>query len=120
MIASISEKTFKNDVLSSSTPVLVSFWTPWCGPCRMIEPLLVQLKSTAPHNLKVVRVNADDNFWLAKAYKLTNIPTLLLFHKGKVVHRLENVNGRDDILNPLRLALETVRSSPSEDRIALR
>jgi thioredoxin 1 len=120
MIASISEQTFKQDVLSSSTPVLVSFWTPWCGPCRLIEPLLIQLKSTAPQNLKVVRINADDNFWLAKAYQLTNIPTLLLFYKGKVVHRLENVNGRDDILKPLKLALENVRSSPNEERISLR
>jgi thioredoxin 1 len=115
MIASIGEQTFKEDVLSSPTPVLVTFWTPWCGPCRMIEPLLVQLKDNDPHAVKVFKVNADDNFWLTKTYKLTSIPTLLLFHKGNLVHRLENVNGREDILKPLKQALEGLRRSPFEE-----
>ncbi len=115
MIASISEQTFKEDVLSSPTPVLVTFWTPWCGPCRMIEPLLLQLKSNGPYAVKVFKVNADDNFWLTKAYKLTSIPTLLLFHRGNLVHRLENVNGREDILNTLKQALEGIRRSPLEE-----
>jgi thioredoxin 1 len=115
MIASISEQTFKEYVLSSPTPVLVTFWTPWCGPCRRIEPLLLQLKNNGPDAVKVFKVNADDNFWLTKTYRLTSIPTLLLFHRGNLVHRLENVNGREDILNNLKQALEGIRRSPLEE-----
>jgi thioredoxin 1 len=117
MMASIGENVFKEEVLSSPVPVLVNFWAPWCGPCKMIEPLVLQIKETAAKPVKVFRVNADENFWLAKNFKLTNIPTVLLFHQGKVVHRLEHVKGREDVLQTLRLALESIRqeeaSSPS-------
>jgi thioredoxin 1 len=109
MIASIGEKVFKEEVLSSPVPVLVNFWAPWCGPCKMIEPLVMQLKETAAKPIKVFRVNADENFWLAKNFKLTNIPTVLLFYQGQVVHRLEHVKGREDVLNTLRSALESIR-----------
>jgi thioredoxin 1 len=109
MIASIGEKVFKEEVLSSTVPVLVNFWAPWCGPCKMIEPLVMQLKETAPKPVKVFRVNADENFWLAKNFKLTNIPTVLLFYQGKVVHRLEHVKGREDVLHTLRSALDSIR-----------
>jgi thioredoxin 1 len=109
MIASIGEKVFKEEVLSSPVPVLVNFWAPWCGPCKMIEPLVLQLKETAVKPVKVFRVNADENFWLAKNFKLTNIPTVLLFYQGQVVHRLEHVKGREDVLNTLRSALESIR-----------
>lgn len=109
MIASIGEKVFKEEVLSSPVPVLVNFWAPWCGPCKMIEPLVMQLKETAAKPVKVFRVNADENFWLAKNFKLTNIPTVLLFYQGQVVHRLEHVKGREDVLNTLRSALESIR-----------
>jgi thioredoxin 1 len=109
MIASIGEKVFKEEVLSSTVPVLVNFWAPWCGPCKMIEPLVMQLKETAPKPVKVFRVNADENFWLAKNFKLTNIPTVLLFYQGKVVHRLEHVRGREEVLHTLRSALDSIR-----------
>jgi thioredoxin 1 len=109
MIASIGEKVFKEEVLSSSVPVLVNFWAPWCGPCKMIEPWVMQLKETAPKPVKVFRVNADENFWLAKNFQLTNIPTVLLFYQGKVVHRLEHVKGREDVLHTLRSALDSIR-----------
>jgi thioredoxin 1 len=109
MIASIGENVFKEEVLSSTVPVLVNFWAPWCGPCKMIEPLVIQIKETAAKPVKVFRVNADENFWLAKNFKLTNIPTVLLFYRGQVVHRLEHVKGREDVLHTLRSALESIR-----------
>jgi thioredoxin 1 len=108
MIASIGEKAFKEEVLSSPIPVFVNFWAPWCGPCKMIEPLVLQLKDTAAKPVKVFRVNADENFWLAKNFKLTNIPTVLLFYQGKVVHRLEHVKGREEVLQTLGAALEAI------------
>jgi thioredoxin 1 len=108
MIASIDEKAFKSEVLNSRNPVIVSFWTPWCGPCRMVEPLLLTLQKNRSQPMKVFRVNADDNFWLAKRYELTTIPTLLLFHRGKVVHRLERVSDRAEVLSNLRAALSRI------------
>jgi thioredoxin-like negative regulator of GroEL len=69
----------------------------------------MQLKETAREPFKVFRVNADENFWLAKNFKLTNIPTVLLFYQGKVVHRLEHVKGREDVLHTLRSALDSIR-----------
>jgi thioredoxin 1 len=115
MIASIGEKAFKEEVLSSPVPVFVNFWAPWCGPCKLIEPLVLQLKNTAAKPVKVVRVNADENFWLAKNFKLTNIPTVILFYQGKVVHRLEHFKGREDVLQTLGAALESlgIQDDPS-------
>jgi thioredoxin 1 len=109
MIASIGEKVFKEEVLSSPVPVLVNFWAPWCGPCKVVEPWVMQLKETAAKPVKVFRVNADENFWLAKNFKLTSIPTVLVFYKGEVVHRLEHVQGREQVLHALRSVLESIR-----------
>jgi thioredoxin 1 len=109
MIASIGEKAFKEEVLNSPVPVFVNFWAPWCGPCKMVEPWVLQLKDTATKPVKVFRVNADENFWLAKNFRLTNIPTVLLFHRGKVVHRLEHVQGREEVLQTLKTALDSIR-----------
>ncbi|HEY9827592.1 MAG TPA: thioredoxin family protein [Stenomitos sp.] len=108
MIASINENTFNQEVLKSSIPVLVHFWTPWCGPCKRIEPLVSQLEHTAPYPVKVVRVNADENFWLAKLFHLTSIPTILLFHKGEVIHRLEHLDGREENLRSLGVVLQNI------------
>lgn len=102
MIFSIGEKTFKDEVLSSPVPVLVSFWAPWCGPCRIIEPVLLQLEGLFPSVFKLVRVNADENFWLAKNYQLTNLPTLMLFNRGQMVHRIDQVINRDDLFQTLK------------------
>jgi thioredoxin 1 len=118
MIASIDEKAFKSEVLNSHSPVIVSFWTPWCGPCRMIEPLLLTLQKTEPHPLKIFRVNADNNFWLSKRYELTTIPTLLLFSQGKIVHRLENVTDRAVVQQELKTALERIPVYSLEDSLA--
>jgi thioredoxin 1 len=118
MIASLDEKSFRSEVLNSHSPVIVSFWTPWCGPCRMIEPLLLTLQKTGTQPVKVFRVNADDNFWLAKRYELITIPTLLLFHQGQVVHRLERVSDRKEVLSNLKSALESIPTYSLENSIA--
>jgi thioredoxin 1 len=108
MIASIGEKTFKDEVLSSPIPVVVNFWTPWCGPCKLIEPLVMQLKEHITDPLKIVRINADENFWLSKRFNLTSVPTVLVFYNGNVVHRLEHINGREDVLKNLTTALNEI------------
>ncbi len=98
---SVNERTFKQDVLESSTSVLVEFWAPWCGLCRVIQPILKEFQAEWGEEIKVVRVNADENLKLANAYKLKSLPTLLLFENGQLVHRLESFHSRDDLRREL-------------------
>lgn len=105
MVLSVSERTFSQEVLESPTPVLVNFGAPWCGLCRIIHPLLLQFKAQCGNQIKLVGVNADDNFKLATKYKLKSLPTLLLIENGIVRVRLENFRGREDLL----LALEEIK-----------
>jgi thioredoxin 1 len=98
----MSEQSFIQEVLESSTPVLVHFGAPWCGPCRMVEPLLKRFQSEWGKPLKLVGVNADENLRLSSQYRITTLPTLLFFEGGKVVYRLEGLYKRDDLLRELQ------------------
>ncbi|MBE9034633.1 thioredoxin family protein [aff. Roholtiella sp. LEGE 12411] len=109
MVLSVSERTFTQEVLESPIPVLVNFEAPWCGLCRIIQPLLLQFKAQYGEEIKLVGVNADQNFKLSNTYKLKSLPTLLLIENGIVRHRLESFRGRED----LRRALEEIRVSYS-------
>ncbi|MBD6616849.1 thioredoxin [Komarekiella sp. 'clone 1'] len=109
MVLSVSERTFTQEVLESPIPVLVNFEAPWCGLCRIIQPLLLQFKAQYGEEIKLVGVNADQNFKLSTTYKLKSLPTLLLIENGIVRHRLESFRGRED----LRLALEEIKVSYS-------
>ncbi len=104
LLSSISERAFTQEVLESPTPVLVHFWAPWCGLCRLINPLLMRYQAEWADQLKIVGFNADESLKIANTYRLTNLPTLILFEGGKVRHRLDGFKGRED----LRQALETI------------
>lgn len=97
MAFSINERTFKQEVLESSIPVLVDFGAPWCGLCRVIQPILREFQSNWNGQVKLVRVNADDNLKLANAYRIKSLPTLLLFEDGQVIQRFDHFNGREDV-----------------------
>ncbi|MEM8780941.1 MAG: thioredoxin domain-containing protein [Cyanobacteria bacterium P01_G01_bin.49] len=101
---SVNNQTFSDIVLKSSNPVLVNFWAPWCGLCILINPLLSKIQTEWDDSLQVVSVNADENFQLANTYRLKNLPTLILFNKGEVLHRLEGFEGRDELIQQLSLA----------------
>lgn len=101
MVLSVTEKTFKQEVLQSPTPVLVHFWAPWCGLCKVMNPQLMQFQAKWGGKVKLVGVNADSNFKLANAYRLTSLPTLILFQDGQMLDRLEDFRGRDEIREAL-------------------
>lgn len=76
---------FENEVLKSETPVLVDFWAPWCGPCRMVAPVVEEIAKDFAGKLKVVKVNTDENYGVSVQYGIRSIPTLGIFKNGKMI-----------------------------------
>ncbi|MHB8904837.1 MAG: thioredoxin [Melioribacteraceae bacterium] len=80
-----TDANFSQEVLKSDTPVLVDFWAPWCGPCRMVAPVVEEIANEMVGKLKVVKLNTDENFNVAGQYGIMSIPTLGIFKNGKMV-----------------------------------
>jgi len=83
MSTAVTESTFEQEVLSSETPVLVDFWAEWCGPCHAIAPILDKIVDERPGELKLVKVNIDEEQNLAERYGIASIPTMVLFKDGE-------------------------------------
>lgn len=112
MVLLVSERTFAQEVFDSSTPVLVHFWAPWCGVCRMIEPLLKQFEHDWDGQVKLVGINADSSLKLASTYRLTTLPTLILFERGKILFRFESFQSREDLRRTLDAFMLTYQGHP--------
>lgn len=97
MVLTIDEKIFTKEVLEAPIPVLVNFGAPWCSLCRVIHPLLLNIHSEWGDQIKLVNINADENFKLSTTYRLTSLPTILLFKDGKLQHRFDEFRSRDDL-----------------------
>ena len=87
MVIEINDKDFEQQVLKSSLPVVVDFWAPWCGPCRMIGPIVEKLSEEFNGKLKFCKVNVDENQQLAQKYKVMSIPTLIFFKNGQLIEQ---------------------------------
>ena len=85
MEITLTKTNFETEVLKSDKPVLVDFWAPWCGPCRMLAPVLAEVAAEKGDKIKVGKVNVDENPELAAQYGISGIPAILLFKNGKVV-----------------------------------
>ena len=84
-VMEISESQFEQEVLKAEIPVLVDFWAPWCGPCKMLGPVLEEVAAANDSRLKVVKVNVDENPDLAQKYEVMGIPAMFLFKNGQVI-----------------------------------
>ncbi|NCO19742.1 MAG: thioredoxin TrxA [Gammaproteobacteria bacterium] len=83
-ITHVSEASFEQEVVQSGQPVLVDYWAEWCGPCKMIEPLLHEIADEYAGRIRIAKVNIDENPQVANQYKIRGIPTLMVFKDGKV------------------------------------
>jgi len=106
MVAEVSDNSFKTDVLESTEPVLVDFWAPWCGPCRMIAPMVEELAAENRGSVKVTKINIDDNPEAAQNYGVSSIPTLMIFKNGEVIERMVGVQPK----SRLQQALDEAKS----------
>jgi thioredoxin 1 len=107
------DQTFEKEVLESSSPVLVHFGAPWCGPCRMIEPLLTKFQAESGNSLKLVGINADENLKLANHYRIRTLPTILVFQGGKLLHRVEGLYKREVLWAELAKLIPTALKTNS-------
>ncbi len=97
----LTDDTFDKDVLQSPSPVLVDFWAPWCGPCRMLAPLIEELAKEYTGRVRVAKMNTDEHPNAAGRFRISAIPTLLFFKNGKVVEQLVGVHSKADIKKTL-------------------
>lgn len=93
----VNSQSFAQEVLQSSTPVLVDFWAPWCGPCRMMAPILDSFAGKVAGKAKVAKLNTDDSPEIAGQYQITGIPTLIVFKGGQEVERIVGVHSEEDL-----------------------
>lgn len=97
----VTDASFATEVSNSNLPVLVDFWAPWCGPCRMVAPIIEEIGATYEGRFKVAKVNVDDSPEVSAKYGIRSIPTLLIFKQGAVVDQLVGAVSRKVLVGKL-------------------
>ena len=105
-IPAVSQETFQEEVLSASKPVLVDFSAVWCGPCKMLDPIVEQLANEWADQIKVVKLDVDDDPQIAMQYQVMGVPTLMLFVDGEARERLTGYQPKDRITSRLKPHLQ--------------
>ncbi|MGB0563096.1 MAG: thioredoxin [Spirulinaceae cyanobacterium] len=97
----VTDSTFKEEVIESDVPVLVDFWAPWCGPCRMVAPVVDEISQQYEGQVRVVKVNTDENPGVASQYGIRSIPTLMIFKGGQRVDMVVGAVPKTTLANTL-------------------
>ncbi len=100
-ISTLTDATFDETVAASSEPVLVDFWAEWCGPCKMIAPMLEEIAGEQAGKLKIAKLNVDDNPAAARRFDVMSIPTMIVFQDGQPVKRMVGAKGKGQLLEEL-------------------
>jgi thioredoxin 1 len=103
--AEVSDSNFDSEVLKSDTPVLVDFWAPWCGPCRMVAPIVEELADEYAGRVKFVKLNTDENAQTSMKYQIRSIPTLLVFKGGEPAGQIIGFRPKSDLKKRLDAVL---------------
>jgi thioredoxin 1 len=98
-VITVNDDSFDEEVSGSETPVLVDFWAEWCGPCKMVSPVLEEIANDKAGELKVAKLNVDDNPRTAQRFQVMSIPTLLLFKGGEPASRIVGARSKNQILS---------------------
>ncbi|NJM71293.1 MAG: thioredoxin [Scytonema sp. RU_4_4] len=100
-VGQVKDSDFKQEVLDSEIPVLVDFWAPWCGPCRMVAPVVEEIAAQYKNQVKVVKLNTDENPQVASQYGIRSIPTLMIFKGGQKVDMVVGAVPKTTLANTL-------------------
>jgi thioredoxin 1 len=100
-ITTLTDSTFDEEIKGSSEPVLVDFWAEWCGPCKMIAPLLEEIAAEYSGRLRISKLNVDENLDVSRRFEVMSIPTLILFKDGEPQHRIIGAKGKGQLLQEL-------------------
>lgn len=103
-VIELTDANFDAEVSSAATPVLVDFWAPWCGPCRMIAPLIDEIANEKAGTVKVGKVNVDDNPGIASKFRIQAIPTILIFKNGEKKDQITGLTSKSDLVARLESA----------------
>ena len=93
----VNEQNFEQEVVNSNIPVLVDFWATWCGPCKMLLPVIDEIAKEYEGKLKVCKVNTDENMTLSSQFQITSIPCLIIFKNGKAINKMVGFRPKNDI-----------------------
>ena len=101
-IVTLTDNTFDEEIKGSSAPVLVDFWAEWCGPCKMIAPVLEEIADDTNGQLRIGKLNIDENLEVARKFEVMSIPTLILFKDGEAQHRIIGARGKGQLMQELQ------------------